>query len=109
MTEEDVEGPLLLVVAAGRAPGEAGLVVAGRAVGDERPSALVVFGREKRLEWHLCISIERIAVRERELRALDDDMHELLLRQTPELEALEQRKLLQRDRARSPGAGLADG
>ena len=52
---------------------------------------------------------ERVAVGERELRALRDDMDELLLAHVRDVEAGEQRELLQADRALAPRPGLAHG
>ena len=44
---------------------------------DERAPVRVVLVREKRVEGHVAIAVERVAIRERELFALGDDVDEL--------------------------------
>ena len=53
-------------------------------------------------------AVERLAVGERELRALDDGVDALARRHRREVEAGQQRELLEHHRALSPRAGLAD-
>src|SRR5207237_8785037 len=55
------------------------------------------------------VAVEGLAVGVRELRALGDDVHALGRRQRGEIEAMEQRELLEEDRPLAPGAGLAHG
>ena len=76
-------------------------------------AALVGIGRaEQRGERHvgeLGVAVERLAVGERELRALDDGVDALARRHRREVEAGQQRELLEHHRALPPRAGLADG
>ena len=54
------------------------------------------------LERDLGVAVERLAVGEGELRALDHHMDVLGVRQLREFEAVEQRELLEEDRALAP-------
>ena len=87
-----------------------GPVLAGRLLADQRAALVVVLRREQRLERHvLGVAVERVAVGERELRALRDDVDELGRRELGEVEALEQRELLEPDGPGRPRQRLADG
>ena len=57
-----------------RQPPHSRLVVVGRVVRDEGAALVVVVLREQRLEWHLGVAVERVAVGEGELRALGHDV-----------------------------------
>src|SRR5438552_17473212 len=56
---------------------------------------------------YLYITVIRVAIGERELRALGDDVDELRLGHVRHVESGQERELLQADRALPPGAGLA--
>ena len=88
---------------------EPGRVVVRRVLADERAALVVVLVREQRLERDLGVAVERVTVGEGELRALRDDVDELRRRELGEVEAVEERQLLQADRPGSPGQRLADG
>ncbi len=92
-----------------RKPSEPGLVDARCLVADEATPPIVVVGREERFDRHVGVAVERVAIRERELRALRDDVDELGLRELGEVESLEQGELLKPDGARRPRPRLADG
>ena len=87
-----------------REPAVPGDVVLGRVLPDERAALVRVLVREQDVEPDLRVAVERVAVGERELRALRDDVDELGLGELGEVEALEQRELLQADRPRRPRA-----
>src|SRR3990170_4136566 len=56
---------------------EARPVFAGGFVADERAALVVVGRREQRLDGNLGVAVQRIPIRERELRAFGDDVDEL--------------------------------
>ena len=96
----------------GRQPAETGHVVVRGVLGHERPPLVVVLAREQALERRLRarrVAVEGVAIGERELGALGDHVHELLIGELGEVIAGEQRELLQADRTRSPRQRLADG
>ena len=81
-------------------------------VGDELAAFAVVGVRQQRRHRHfdkIRIAIEHFAVRIGELRRFDNQMNKVGAGriEAVEIEALEQRKLLQRHRALTPRAGLA--
>ena len=69
----------------------------------------VVVGGEQGVERHFAVAVERVAVGERELRALRYDVDELRVGELGEVEALEQGELLEAHRTRAPRLRLADG
>ena len=80
---------------------------------DEQATLVAVLGREQVVERHVDegrIAVERLAVGERELRALDDRVDVLGRADADgrEVEPGEQGELLQEDRALTPRPGLAD-
>ena len=76
---------------------------------DEGAPLVVVLLRQQPLERNvLRVAVERVAVGERELAALDDDVDELGGRELGEVVALEQRELLEPDRPGAPRQRLAD-
>src|SRR5262249_56009427 len=77
-----------------------------RRLTDQRPPLDVVVGGEKEIERHFAVSVESVAIRERQLRALRHDVDELRLAELGEVEGLEQCELLQADGARGPGLWL---
>ena len=85
-----------------------GPVLLGRVLADERAPLVVVGLREQRLQRHLAVAVERIPVGERELGALGDDVDELGRRELGEIEAVEERELLQPHRPGRPRQRLAD-
>ena len=93
----------------GRRPDARAGSSARRVLADERAPLVVVRLREQRLERHLAVAVERLAVGEGELRALGDDVDELGRRELGEVEAVEQRELLQAHRPGRPRQRLADG
>ena len=93
-----------------RQPPVAGSVLVRRVLADERAPLARVRLREEDVEPNLgVVAVQRVSVGERELRALGDDVDELGLRELGEVEALQERELLESDGACPPGAGLADG
>ena len=83
--------------------------LAARVLADELAPLVRVLAREQALERHVGVAVQRVAVRERELGALRRDVHELGLAQPGDVEAREQRELLQAGGPLAPGSGLADG
>src|SRR5262249_33741230 len=79
-----------------------------RRLAHELAALRVVLVREEDVHGNIDVSVERVAVGERELRALGDDVHELGLGEFRDVEALEERELLETDGARTPGTRLAD-
>ena len=74
----------------------------------ERPARVVVLRRQQRLERDvLGVAVQRVAIRERELPALDDHVDELGGRELVEVEALQERELLETDGAGRPRLRLA--
>ena len=79
----------------------------------ERPALLRVVAGEQPVERDVCegrVAVPRLAVRERELRALDHGVHELraACSRRRQVEAVEQRELLEQDRPLTPRPGLED-
>ena len=96
-------------LAKSRKTAAAGPIVLGRLVADERTALVVVVRRQQHVERDLRVAVEGVAIGERQLRALGDDVHELGFGELGEVEALEQRELLQPDRAGRPWLRLAHG
>ena len=88
-----------------REPADPRPVLGRRLVADEGAPLVVVLRREERLERDLLgVAVQRVAIRERELSALDDHVDELGGRELGEVEALQQRELLEARPARPPTA-----
>ena len=99
-----------------RQPGalEPGHEVGRRRVGDERAALVGIGGGEQPVERdgrERGVAVPRLAVGERELRALEHRVHELGAARAhrAEVEAVEQRELLQEHRPLPPRPGLVDG
>ena len=92
-----------------REPAPSRLVVPRRRISQEGAAAFVGVPGQQRLERDVGVTVERVTVCECELRALRHHVHELFFGHRSEIEAFEQRELLQGDRTRAPGSGLADG
>ena len=96
----------------GRQTPAAGAQIARRGLVDQPPALVGVRRREELLERdvdEIRVAVEGLPVRVRELRALDDRVDELGRGQVREVEAGEQRELLEQHRALAPRPGLADG
>ena len=88
-----------------RKAAEAGPVLGRRLLADQRPALARVLLREQDVETHVrAVAVERVAIGERELRALGDDVDELGLGELREVVAAQERELLERDRACRPTA-----
>ena len=87
----------------GRETSEPGLVVGRGVIAHERTPSVVVRRREQRLERDLLgVAVQRVAIGECELSALDDHMDELSGRERRKVESLEERELLEPHRPRRP-------
>ena len=73
---------------------------------DQRPPLVGVRRESSRSSGTRPIAVARLAVRERELRALEHRVHVLDAEERPELDAVEQRELLQENRPLTPRPGL---
>src|SRR6185503_20163440 len=81
----------------------------GGGFGADELAPLVRVGRAEQLvQRHLDIAVPGLAVRERELGALDDRVDEVRAPAVTQLEAVEQRELLQEDRPLAPRPRLRD-
>ena len=83
----------------------------GGALPHERAPLVGVPGAEQRVErdvGEVRVAVPRVAVRERELRALGDGVDEVRGSHRREVEAGQQRELLEQHRALPPRPGLAD-
>ena len=83
-------------------PPEARPVLLRRVLADERTPLVGVLVGEQDVEPDVGVAVQRVAIRERELGALGDDVHELGLGELGEVEALEERELLQGSRPGAP-------
>ena len=91
-----------------RPPGLPGRSSPEASLADE-PAPFVRVGRaEQVVQRDLDVAVPGLAVGERELRALDDRVDEVRALAVAEVEAVEQRQLLQEDRPLAPRPGLED-
>ena len=79
----------------------------GGLAGDQRAPVVRVLARQQELERdRRAVPVPGLAVGERELRALDHRVDVVGPEERPEVDAVEQRELLEEDRALTPRAGL---
>ena len=92
-----------------RHPAEAGPELVRRVAGDELPPLVVVLARQQVGERDIRVAVQRVTVHERQLRALGDRVDELGRARVRDVEAIEKRELLQKDRTLAPRRRLAHG